>query len=64
MDVVEPPAFAGFVYGLFFDPGDGGDIFLRNVDLSPNYTALQLGRLYSPRSLPYEHQTQYSNSEV
>jgi hypothetical protein len=22
---------AGFLLGLFFDPGDGGDMFLRNV---------------------------------
>jgi hypothetical protein len=23
---------AGFLLGLFFDPEDGGDMFLRNVD--------------------------------
>jgi hypothetical protein len=23
---------AGFLFGLFFNPEDGGDIFLRNVD--------------------------------
>jgi hypothetical protein len=23
---------AGFLFGLFFDPEDGGEIFLRNVD--------------------------------
>jgi hypothetical protein len=31
------PAFVGT---LLFDPEDGGDIFVRNVWLSPNYTAL------------------------
>jgi hypothetical protein len=32
---------AGFLLGLFFDPEDGGDMFLRNVGrLSKNYTAL------------------------
>jgi hypothetical protein len=31
----------GFVIGLFFDPEDGGDIFLRKIDLfSTTYTAL------------------------
>jgi hypothetical protein len=23
--------YAGFFFGLFFDPEDGGDMFLRNV---------------------------------
>jgi hypothetical protein len=27
------------IFRLFFDREDGGDIFLRNVRLSPNYTA-------------------------
>jgi hypothetical protein len=26
-----PPAFTLFLLGLFFDPEDGGDVFLRNV---------------------------------
>jgi hypothetical protein len=28
------------LFGLMFDPEYGGDIFLRNVGFSPNYTAL------------------------
>jgi hypothetical protein len=34
-------------FGLLLDPEDGGHILLRNVGLSPNYTALQPGRPYS-----------------
>jgi hypothetical protein len=34
-------SLAGFLLGLFFDPEDGGDMFLRNVDsFSTDYTAL------------------------
>jgi hypothetical protein len=35
--------------GLLFDPEDGGDMFLRNVGLSPNYTALH------PRTLALQN---------
>jgi hypothetical protein len=35
------PASVGFMSGLFFDTEDGGDMFLRNVVISPNYTAIQ-----------------------
>jgi hypothetical protein len=32
---------AGFLRGLFFDPDDGGDMFLRNVcSFSTDFTAL------------------------
>jgi hypothetical protein len=33
--------------GLPFDPEDGGDMFLRNVYLSPNFTVLHLRRPHS-----------------
>jgi hypothetical protein len=38
-------ASAGFLPGLHFDPEDGGDMFLLNIRLSPNYTAQQPTRL-------------------
>jgi hypothetical protein len=39
---------AGFLPGIFFGPEDGGDIFLRNVDLpSTDYRALSPRRQYS-----------------
>jgi hypothetical protein len=41
------PAFVGFLLGLLFDPEDEGDMFLRNIGLSPYYTALQARRPYS-----------------
>jgi hypothetical protein len=31
----------GFLLGLLLDPEDGGDMFLRNIWLSPNYMALR-----------------------
>jgi hypothetical protein len=31
----------GLLLGLLFGPEDGGDIFLQNIGLIPNYTALQ-----------------------
>jgi hypothetical protein len=34
------PPSATYLLGLHFDREDGGDILLRNVGLSPNYTAL------------------------
>jgi hypothetical protein len=34
-------ASAGFVLGLFLQPEDGSDMFLRNGILSPNYNVLQ-----------------------
>jgi hypothetical protein len=34
------PASTGFLLGVLFDHDDGGDMFLRNVGLSLNYTAL------------------------
>jgi hypothetical protein len=34
-------AIAGFLLGVLFDCNNGRNIFLRNVWLSPNYTALQ-----------------------
>jgi hypothetical protein len=35
------------LFGLLFDPEDADDLFLRNVVLNPNYTALQPRRPYS-----------------
>jgi hypothetical protein len=35
-----PPASVGFLLGSFFDPEYGGDMFLRNVGLSPNHMML------------------------
>jgi hypothetical protein len=37
----------GILRGLFFHPEDGGDIFLRNVGFSSNYTAPQTTRPHS-----------------
>jgi hypothetical protein len=36
-----------FLLGLFFDPENGGGMFLRNVGFSPDYTELQPRRYYS-----------------
>jgi hypothetical protein len=36
-----PASHAGLLFGLFFDPDDGGNMFLRNVRwVLANYTAL------------------------
>jgi hypothetical protein len=35
------PLLTGFLLGLVFDPEDGGYMFLQNIRLSPDYTALQ-----------------------
>jgi hypothetical protein len=41
---------AGFLFGLFFDPEDGGDMFLRNVvRFSTNYAASTPRRYSSSR---------------
>jgi hypothetical protein len=42
-----PPGSASRLLGLGFDSEGGGDMFLRNVELSPNCMALQPARLYS-----------------
>jgi hypothetical protein len=36
-----PPPSADFLLGSVFDPEDEGDMFLRNVAFSTDYTALQ-----------------------
>jgi hypothetical protein len=33
--------------GLLLDPEDAVDVFLQNIEISPDYTALQLRRLFS-----------------
>jgi hypothetical protein len=35
-----PPASTGFIFALLFCPEDGGNMFLREFRLSPNYTAI------------------------
>jgi hypothetical protein len=40
-------ASAGFYLGLFCDPEDGGDVLLRRVGLSPDYTVLHSRKPYS-----------------
>jgi hypothetical protein len=37
-----------FLFGLFFDPEDGGDTFLRYIGLPRNYTAFYLRRTSNP----------------
>jgi hypothetical protein len=48
--------YIGFLLGLIFHPLDGGNIFLRNARLSPNYTVLQPKRQYP--SNPNRHMLQ------
>jgi hypothetical protein len=36
-----PPASDNLLRGVLFDLEDRGGVFLRNVEVSPNYTALQ-----------------------
>jgi hypothetical protein len=40
-------AAACFLLALLFNPEDGGNMFPRNVKLSPNYMVLQPRRPYS-----------------
>jgi hypothetical protein len=44
-------ASAGFLLGLLFDPEVGSDMFLRNVELPPNYIALQPRRQFPSNSV-------------
>jgi hypothetical protein len=41
------PASVGFLLGLLSDFEEGGNIFLRNTGLYPNYTASRRRRPYS-----------------
>jgi hypothetical protein len=41
MDVLTQPASAEFLLGLLWNSDNDGDMFLRNVGISANYTALQ-----------------------
>jgi hypothetical protein len=36
--VAEASGKLSFLHGLLFNPEDEGDIFLRNVEISPNHT--------------------------
>jgi hypothetical protein len=41
---------AGYLFGLLFDPKDGANTFLRNVEITMDYTTSSHGMLYSHRS--------------
>jgi hypothetical protein len=52
---------AGFLFALFFDPEDRGDMFFRNVGLfSTDYAALYPTRQNSSFSLLWEPQILYN----
>jgi pyruvate-formate lyase-activating enzyme len=51
------PACDGFLIVFLFDLKDGGDTFLRNVELSPNCTVLQF--LAKTAGIPAEIQCGY-----
>jgi hypothetical protein len=46
-----PHVSSGFLLGLLFGPKIGGDMILRNVELTSKYTVSQLKDLY-PLQLP------------
>jgi hypothetical protein len=48
-----PPASAGFLPVLFFDPEDVGDLLIGKVGLSQNYKMLQHRRSYCSESMAY-----------
>jgi hypothetical protein len=49
-----PPASAGLLLGLIFDPEYGGDMFLWNVGISLKY------RLYNPKTVLFKENAFYS----
>jgi hypothetical protein len=51
--VAAPPASTRSLLGLFFYHEDGGDVFLRNIALPPNYMTLQSRRPYSWSTIMY-----------
>jgi hypothetical protein len=53
-----PPASAGFLHALLFDPEGGDDVCLWNVEFSLNYTKFQSRRLFSSQTPVWEPQNQ------